>query len=345
MSHLSRKTGWFFGAAAAAGLGWAAFSGLQNGGNTPPTPTNSASFAAGPICTAKRQDVQSILASLRPAPVMSLEMAQKLAADHSGPAPAPVLTQDPDTPDIYMLRWLNAAGKSDRSGAPAALVFNARTRRVTMEAWAKDGELNSENDQPATTEWDDKGRVKIQTWRERGLMQRKPGPAFREYDWDHDRFYETWYWQDKVFRDEALPARMISVLSSGLTIKEVWGNRTAHDRLEHRKDGLQISEHDPDTGFETRRRYLFHNHEAHTAEFAYEIRKDAKTGGMRQEEWTENDRPVGIVKYDGEGHLISQYPGGERIKALRLKVETMQKSGGMHEHHHHESAPAPSGPQ
>ncbi|MCD8493884.1 MAG: hypothetical protein LRY39_00335 [Alphaproteobacteria bacterium] len=329
-----------FGAAAGAFLAGSALLLTLPGAartNTVAAGAYDALFEEGAICTSAREDTASLVAELPTAPVMrSLEYLKAMIASYKGSDLPPTLTQDPDHPNIYTLRYRDENGKPHRDGDPAVIVFDAVRQRTIMTIWAQHGVFHRDRGMPASTEWDEQGRVTVLTWRENGVLQNPTGgPSLMQFDWDNDRITKGWYRNDVPFRPDSLPSVTKTVISNGLVVREEWANRIDNERLQHRSDGLHIQEHDPITGLQIYKRYFFHDHATRSDEFIYQMWNNPRTGLPKREEWKMNDVLQGFATYDDNGRLSAQYPNAVRIQLLREKVKMMKGSAAFHDHSGH----------
>lgn len=340
-----------FGGAATAGFALAA--GLILRAPHAPAQQTASTFTLAfdqtKICTAPRENVAALTEGLTPAPFMSLDVVNTLTKSYTGSDPHPVsikLTSDPDMVDafsdlnnlenLYIIKWFDKDGQVHRDDGPAITVFDAARQRVVMDLWVDHGSIHRDGNLPASTQWDEDGRVKVQEWRKRDKLHNTPGPAYRSYDWKEDIVAQGWYLDGNIKRAGEGPSYTESLMSSGITILERYEHRVpGMDRMMHRHDGLHIIKHDKLTGFQTYRRYLFHAGESHADEMTYEIHNDGGTGLIRREEWKKNGHPLAAVDYhNGQPALMT--PSQEAVDSLRQHTQHLIASGGGHHHHHHD---------
>lgn len=326
-----------FGLASAAGFALASTMALRlpEPGRRAEGPVSTFSYDQAAICTATREDMPRLLSGLSSAPFMSLEVVETLTKSYLSLDPRPVLEIYDEDESLRVLKWLDKDGKPHRLDGPALTVFDPLRRRVVMDIWARHGLMHREGDLPATTEWDEEGRVKAQTWRKNDLLHNEGGSAYRSYDWKNDTITQGWYLNGDIMRPGDGPTYTDTLISSGLTVLERWESRRGMSRLMHRADGLHIVEHDRLTSFQTRKLYRFHDGETHTDEMTYEIQNDGGTGIMRREEWKKNGALIGAVDYDKNGRIIMAAPAQAHIDSLRRLTQTLIASGGHHQHNHH----------
>jgi hypothetical protein len=341
----AEKYSLLFGTAAGLAIAGSLLIRTPDTGAPPSADPDQVVLGLGPICTASREDVSSLLNTLPAAPFMSLAVVESLITGHTGPGPGPVLEQDAAQPNLYTLTWKDVSGKAHREGSPAIIVFDAERERITMEIWARHGDMHREGGLPATTEWGEDGRVLAQTWRENDQLHNETGPAHRLYDWDKDLLLQSWYQRGNLFRPAEKPSHTKTLISNGLIVEEVWATGTGHERVRHRADGLHILEHDSLTGLQRRRLYRFHSGMAHSEEFTYEILNNPRTGLAQKELWRKNDTLVGSVTYDSEGQNPEQTPDAASVKSLRETTRMLQQSGPPYGGHHHEQADQTRAPQ
>lgn len=85
-------------------------------------------------------------------------------------------------------------GKCHRTDGPRALYFNAITGKPRTEDWGVN-DLEHRIGKPSHIEYDDRGRVILEEWREAGSLHREDGgPARRQINPDNGIVYsEEWY--------------------------------------------------------------------------------------------------------------------------------------------------------
>lgn len=286
---------------------------------------------SGAICSANRENVGALKATLLPAPVMSLEMAKRLVNDGGAGL---VLKDSLDGDGTKILRWLDDQGRPHRKDAPAIIVFDPVKKRVVMEVWAHHGLMHRLGGKPASTAWDpDTGLVTEQTWREMDKIHNATGPALRIFDWAKHTLTQSWHLDNDVKRPDGGPTYTRTNMLSGIVVFEEWASRFGMSRLMHRADGIHQIEHDPETGIPTRKLYRLHDMKTHSDEVTFEVQMHRKTGVVVYEEWKKNGVMTGYARYNPEGIVQALHPDQKTIDFLRAGTGAMQEAGGHHDHH------------